>query len=113
MTKKGMFVPFKATDFDKVPDEVKDPNGNHVAQRLNVMAIYVRDDILPAADRPKTWTDLINPKYKGKIVMPDPSSRRCWSSSPARWRGRTAGNISRRCARTTSWWCRATSRSPT
>ena len=73
MTKKGVFVPFKATDFDKVPDAVKDPNGNHVAQRLNVMAIYVRDDLLPAAERPKTWTDLLNPKYKGKMVMADPS----------------------------------------
>lgn len=73
MTKKGMFVPFKATDFDKVPAEVKDPDGHHVAQRLNVMAIYARDDLLPAADRPRTWTDLLNPKYKGKLVMADPS----------------------------------------
>ena len=49
-----MFVPFKATDFDKVPAEVKDPNGNHVAQRLNVMAIYVRDDCCrrPTGRRP-------------------------------------------------------------
>ncbi len=73
MTKKGLFVPFKATDFDKVPAEVKDPDGYHVAQRLNVMAMYVRDDKLPAADRPKTWTDLVQPKYKGKMVMADPS----------------------------------------
>jgi iron(III) transport system substrate-binding protein len=73
MTKKGLFVPFKATDFDKVPNEVKDSNGFHVAQRLNVMAIYVRDDKLPAADRPKTWADLMAPKYKGKMVMADPS----------------------------------------
>ena len=73
MTKKGLFVPFKAADFDKVPAEVKDPDGYHVAQRLNVMAMYVRDDKLPAADRPKTWTDLANPKYKGKMVMADPS----------------------------------------
>jgi iron(III) transport system substrate-binding protein len=73
LTKKGMFVPFKPTDFDKVPAEVKDPEGMHIAQRLNVMAVYVRDDMLPEADRPKTWTDLLNPKYKGKIVMPDPN----------------------------------------
>lgn len=73
LTKKGLFVPFKAADFDKVPAEVKHPDGMHVAQRLNVMAIYVRDDMLPAADRPKTWSDLLNPKYKGKIVMPDPN----------------------------------------
>src|SRR5262245_17785149 len=73
MTKKGLFVPFKAADFDKVPAGVKDPDGNHVAMRLNVMAMYVRDDKLPAADRPKTWSDLTSPKYKGKMVMADPS----------------------------------------
>jgi iron(III) transport system substrate-binding protein len=73
LTKKDKFVPFKATDFDKVPAEVKDAQGMHVAQRLNVMAIYVRDDMLAEADRPKTWADLLNPKYKGKIVMPDPN----------------------------------------
>jgi iron(III) transport system substrate-binding protein len=73
MTKKGLFVSFKATDFDKVPAEVKDPNGYHVAQRLNVMAIYLRDDKVPAADRPKRWADLTQPKYKGKMVMADPS----------------------------------------
>src|SRR6266567_1250954 len=73
MTKKGLFVPFKATDFDKVPNEVKDPNGYHVAQRLNVMAIYLRDDKVAAADRPKTWADLTQPKYKDKMVMADPS----------------------------------------
>lgn len=73
LTKKGLFVPFKATDFDKVPAEVKHPDGMHVAQRLNVMAVYVRDDMLPEADRPKTWSDLLHPKYKGKLVMPDPN----------------------------------------
>jgi iron(III) transport system substrate-binding protein len=73
MTKKGLFVAFKATDFDKVPAEVKDPNGFHVAQRLNVMAMYYRDDKLPPPDRPKTWGDLMQPKFKGKMVMADPS----------------------------------------
>ena len=73
MTKKGLFVPFKAADFDKVPNEVKDPDGYHVAQRLNVMAVYLRDDKVAAADRPKTWVDLTAPKYKGKLVMADPS----------------------------------------
>jgi len=73
MTKKGLFVGFKATDFDKVPKEVKDPDGYHVAQRLNVMAMYLRDDKVTAADRPKTWSDLGQAKYAGKMVMADPS----------------------------------------
>jgi iron(III) transport system substrate-binding protein len=73
MARKGLFVSFKATDFDKVPAEVKDPDGYHVAQRLNVMAIYLRDDKVTMADRPKRWGDLVAPKYKGKMVMADPS----------------------------------------
>src|SRR5947207_2897025 len=49
MAKKGLFVAFKPADFDKVPAEVKDPDGYHIAQRLNVMAWYARDDKLPKA----------------------------------------------------------------
>lgn len=73
MARKGMFVAFKPKDFDKIPDAAKDPQGYHVAQRLNMMTIFAREDKLPAADLPKNWTDLVNPKYKGKMVMSDPS----------------------------------------
>ena len=73
MTKKGLFVPFKPKNFDKVPDAAKDANGNYVAQRLNMMTIYIRTDKIAAADEPASWDALIDPKYKGKMVMPDPS----------------------------------------
>ena len=65
MTRKGLFVPFKPKDFDKVPDAAKDPNGNYVAQRLNMMTIYLRHDKIAPADEPKTWNDVLNAKYKG------------------------------------------------
>ena len=68
-----MFVAFKPKNFDKVPDAAKDPNGLFVAQRLNLMTHYLRTDKVPAADEPKTWDDLTDPKYKGKLVMADPS----------------------------------------
>ena len=71
--KKGFFVAFKPKNFDKVPDAAKDPNGLFVGQRLNLMTHYLRSDKVPAADEPKTWDDLLNPKYKGKLVMTDPS----------------------------------------
>ena len=37
LARKGTFVNFKPTNFEKVPDEAKDPNGAYVAQRLNMM----------------------------------------------------------------------------
>jgi len=71
MIKRDLFVPFRPKNFDKVRDEVKDPKGHHVAQRLNVVGIVARTDKSLAL--PKNWTDLTDPKYKGQLVMADPS----------------------------------------
>ena len=68
-----MFVAFKPKNFDKVPDAAKDKDGFFVAQRLNLMTNYLRTDKVPEADEPKTWNDLTHPKYKGKMVIGDPS----------------------------------------
>src|ERR1051325_9867929 len=73
LARKGIFVAFKPKNFDKVPDAAKDKDGNFVAQRLNLMTNNIRSDKVPVADEPKTWADLMDPKYKGKMVMGDPS----------------------------------------
>jgi iron(III) transport system substrate-binding protein len=73
LAKKGFFVAFKPKNFDKIPAAAKDANGQWVGQRLNLMTHYLRTDKVAPADEPKTWDDLLNPKYKGKLVMTDPS----------------------------------------
>jgi iron(III) transport system substrate-binding protein len=73
MAKQGIFVPFKPAGFEQVPDVAKDDDGAYVAQRLNVMTLFVRTDKIAASDIPRTWAALTDPKYKGKMVMADPS----------------------------------------
>jgi iron(III) transport system substrate-binding protein len=73
MTRRGLFVPFRPVGFDKVIDGAKDPNGNYIAQRLTLVTVLVRTDKVAAADHPKSWRDLLQPKYKGMMVMADPS----------------------------------------
>jgi iron(III) transport system substrate-binding protein len=73
MGRKNLFVAFKPKNFDKIPDAAKDANGLYVGQRLNMMTHYLRNDKVNEADEPKTWDDLLDPKYKGKLVMTDPS----------------------------------------
>jgi iron(III) transport system substrate-binding protein len=73
LARKGTFVAFKPDNFDKVVEEGRDKDGYYIAQRLNLMTIYARSDKVAAADRPKTWADLTDAKYKGKMVMTDPS----------------------------------------
>jgi iron(III) transport system substrate-binding protein len=71
MIKRDLLVPFRPKHFDRIPDAVKDPQGRHVAQRLNLVGIVVRTD--KGVSLPKNWTDLTDPKYRGQMVMPDPS----------------------------------------
>lgn len=73
LSKQGAFVAFKPENFDRIPAEVKDKDGYWIAQRLNLLAIAVRGDKLKPGDRPKTWSDLTQPRFKGLEVMPDPS----------------------------------------
>ena len=70
---KDMFVPFRPADFDKVPAAFNDPAGLYVAQRVSLIAIYGRTDLFAPSEMPKTWDDLLNPKYKGKLVITNPS----------------------------------------
>lgn len=73
LTKQGVFVPFRPEGFDQVIESGKDPNGHWIAQRVHLIGMPVRTDKVAEKDRPKTWSDLVDPKYKGLMVMPDPS----------------------------------------
>jgi iron(III) transport system substrate-binding protein len=73
LTRRGVFVPFKPQGFDKVIDDAKDKDGHWIAQRVHLIGMPVRTDLVPEPERPKTWSDLTDPRYKGKMVMPDPN----------------------------------------
>ena len=73
LAKQGLFVAFRPEGFDKVVDEAKDKDGRWIAQRLAIIGMPVRNDKVDAKDMPRTWSDLKHPKYKGLMVMPDPS----------------------------------------
>jgi iron(III) transport system substrate-binding protein len=73
MTRRRLFVPFRPVGFDKIIPDAKDSKGNYVAQRLTLVGLLTRADKVAPVDVPKTWTDLVHPKYKGMLVMADPS----------------------------------------
>lgn len=57
---------------DKWPADERDPDGFFAAYRAHLSVLAYRTDLLPEADAPKTWTDLLDPKYKGKMVKAHP-----------------------------------------
>ena len=70
---KGLFLPFKPDGFDIIPESFREPDGYYVPQRVSIISIYGRTDLVPPSEMPKTWDDLLDPKYKGKLVMTNPN----------------------------------------
>jgi len=54
------------------PEKDRDPDGFYAAFRATLTVIAYRTDLVKEGDAPKTWTDLLDPKYKGKLVKSHP-----------------------------------------
>ncbi len=58
---------YKPSNWDKIPEGLKDPNGMWVGAYYGVLAVGVNK---AKADVPKFFSDLKDPKYKGKVALP-------------------------------------------
>ena len=72
MQKEGFFQKYDSPTNGDYAKEVIDPNLGPRYRNVVVGVVYNKSELKPA-DFPKTLEDLANPKYKGKIVMPDPT----------------------------------------
>lgn len=73
-TNKAFFAPYKSKEADAVPAEFRDPEGLWTGTNVHLLVITQNTKALPAGEGPKTWTDLLDPKYKGKIAFTDPAN---------------------------------------
>lgn len=75
-SKKGLLEPYAAKESETIPARFKHPENMWQGVTLLTVAYAVNQKKmaelkLPA---PKTWADLLDPKYKGHIVMSNPST---------------------------------------
>ena len=68
----GWLQPYVSPETEHIAAEYMDPDGYYTAGRLVTMGIawFIGVD---EADAPKTWNDLLDPKWKNQIIMTDPS----------------------------------------
>lgn len=66
-----LLLPYVSKEANNVISD-KDKDGAWHAVRISNMIIAYNSDKLPAAEAPKNWTDLTDPKWQGKIAMPNP-----------------------------------------
>ena len=66
-----LLLPYKSKEEKNLIND-KAADGSWYAVRVCNMIIAYNADKLKAEDAPKNWTDLADPKWKGKIAMPNP-----------------------------------------
>ena len=71
--KAGWLQPYSSPEADHIAETYIDPEGYYTAARLVTMGIAWSTMIVDEADAPKTWNDLLDPKWQGQIVMTDPT----------------------------------------
>jgi iron(III) transport system substrate-binding protein len=69
---KGALLPYVIRNAATVPDAFKDKEGHWTAARLTAMTIAYNTKLVPAAQAPKRWTDLTDPKWQGKLTLANP-----------------------------------------
>lgn len=74
--KKGLLEPYVAKEADKIPARFKHPENMWQGVTLLTVAFAVNQKKMAELKLtpPKSWADLLNPKYKGHIVMSNPST---------------------------------------
>jgi ABC-type Fe3+ transport system substrate-binding protein len=70
---ENIFAKFVPTNTATFPAKFKDVDGKLTAWRVTPVGVLYNTELVKAVDVPKSLDDLIDPKWQGKISMPDPS----------------------------------------
>ncbi|HUG35542.1 MAG TPA: extracellular solute-binding protein [Candidatus Limnocylindrales bacterium] len=69
---KKLLLKYTPAGVEGFPAGFKDKDGYHYGLRATVNAIGYNTKSVSAADAPKTWKDLLDPKWRGKLVTAHP-----------------------------------------
>ena len=73
-TNKALFQPYASKNKDATPAEYRDPNDLWVGNNLHLLVILQNTKLVADGQGPKSWADLLDPKWKGKIAFTDPAN---------------------------------------
>ena len=69
---KKLLMKYTPAGVDAFPPGFKDRDGYYYGLRATVNVIAYNSKVVPAAEAPRTWKDLLDPKWKGKLVTAHP-----------------------------------------
>ncbi len=72
--KSGWLMPFVSEDIAKYfPEAYRDPDGTFAVSRIWLSSIAINTNLVKPEDAPKSFADLLDPKWAGKMVKGHPA----------------------------------------
>jgi iron(III) transport system substrate-binding protein len=69
---KKFFAPYPSPEAKVLPLQYIEKDNLWTATNVHIMIIMYNKKLVNEQEKPQTWADLLNPKWKGKIVMANP-----------------------------------------
>lgn len=85
--KEGLITEFRPPAAAGFPAELRDPQGMWTASRLGIETIAWNTSQVKAADAPKSFDDLVDPKWKGKILIESTDVEVMLALAKGKWKG--------------------------
>jgi iron(III) transport system substrate-binding protein len=93
---KTVLEPYASENRDAVPAIFRDPDGLWLGTNVHLLVILQNTKLIPADAGPKSWEDLLDPKWKSKIAFTDPANSgsaytnltmlaQLWGNNDAAW----------------------------
>lgn len=74
LKKEGVFAGYTSPSYERYPVVLRDRDGVlSPSYRMVVVSILYNTRLVKAEEAPRTLNELLDPKWKGKVVMPDPT----------------------------------------
>jgi len=71
---KAFFAPYRSKEAAAIPADFRDPDDLWTGTNVHLLVVTQNTKLIAAGEGPKSWADLLDPKYKGKIAFTDPAN---------------------------------------
>ncbi len=71
---KQLFEPYASPETANIPAELRHPENLWTASNVHLVVAMVNKNQLGGKPAPKTWKDLLDPAFKGKMIIADPAN---------------------------------------